>query len=150
MLNDFENIEHLLEEIDSSITKTNNQIKSNISIDPQSISKSLWNAIWSSTSESPMKCLYNVVELFIFKFLSDLDVLPDNMNFQSIYDKSINNPKEALRYYAKNTRWHIRNNLFPEGVDGTTIINGIIFVDENDEPNLDHAILFRNCLKHLK
>ncbi len=39
--------------------------------------------------------------------------------------------------------------LFPNGEDGTTIINGTIFVNEGGEPNLSQSVLFAHSLKHL-
>ena len=40
--------------------------------------------------------------------------------------------------------------LFPTASDGTTIINGTIFVNEAGEPNLSQSILFARCLAHLQ
>lgn len=102
-----------------------------------------------ATGKSPIKCLYNVVELFIFKFLSDLQILKDDLAFNYVYQKARNDPTEALEYYAKNSRSRIYK-LFPPGTDGTTIINGTIFVTESGEPNLSQSILFSKCLDHLQ
>ena len=108
----------------------------------------LWQTIWVATGKSPVKCLYNVVELFIFKFLSDLEILPGDISFGRVYAKAQDDHEEALDYYARNTRMRIHK-LFPTGVDGTTIINGTIFVTESNEPNLSQSILFQRCLEHL-
>jgi hypothetical protein len=40
--------------------------------------------------------------LFIFKFLSDLKILPDDIAFSSIYKKAKDDPEDALDFYAKN------------------------------------------------
>ena len=101
-----------------------------------------------ATGKSPVKCLYNVVELFIFKFLSDLGILAEDIAFTAILKKARADPEEALDFYAKNTRTKIYK-LFPPGRDGTTIINGTIFVAENGEANLSQATLFRRSLEHL-
>ena len=61
----------------------------------------------------------------------------------------MDNPEEALEYYAKNTRSKIYK-LFPHGKDGTTIINGTIFVNEAGEANLSQSILFFRSLDHLR
>jgi type I restriction-modification system DNA methylase subunit len=141
-------IEHLVEEIDSSITKTNSTVRSARLIDPTSLATRLWQTIWVATGKSPVKCLYNVVELFIFKFLSDLKVLADDIAFERVYEKAIIDPAEALEYYAANSRAKIYK-LFPKSKDGTTIINGTIFVNEAGEPNLSQSILFQRSLEHL-
>ncbi|HCT24513.1 MAG TPA: N-6 DNA methylase [Chitinophagaceae bacterium] len=141
-------IEYLIEEIDSSLTKKNSLIRSAKLIDPTPLATRLWQTIWVATGKSPIKCLYNVVELFIFKFLSDLKILPEDVSFTHVYKKAINDPADALDYYAKNTRAKIYK-LFPKGNDGTTIINGTIFVNEHGDANISQAILFQRSLEHL-
>lgn len=142
-------IEYLLDEIDASITASNSIIRSAKLIDPTPLATRLWQTIWVATGKSPVKCLYNVVELFIFKFLSDLQILAEDIAFNRIYQKALSNPEEALEYYAGNTRRRIYK-LFPRGEDGTTIINGTIFVNEKGEPNLSQSILFLRSLEHLQ
>ena len=141
-------IEHLVEDIDDSISDTESSIRSARLINPTILAKRLWQTIWVATGKSPVKCLYNVVELFIFKFLSDLEILPDDIAFGKVYEKSKEDPENSLEYYARNSRTRIYK-LFPAGDDGTTIINGTIFVTESNEPNLSQAILFKRCLEHL-
>ncbi len=141
-------LEYLLDEVDASVSKNNSTIRRPRLIDPTPLATRLWQTIWVATGKSPVKCLYNVVELFIFKFLSDLRVLPEDAAFNRIRQKAIDDPEEALDFYAKNTRKKIYK-LFPVGKDGTTIINGTIFVTENGEANLTQAVLFRRSLDHL-
>lgn len=142
-------IEYLIEEIDLSIDEKNSSIRSYQNVDPTPLANKLWQTIWAATGKSPVKCLYNVVELFIFKFLSDLKVLPQDVSFENVYSKSLVSPEDALDYYARNTRVKIKR-LFPKGVDGTTIINGTIFVDESGNANLSQSYLFAYSLKHLQ
>lgn len=141
-------LEYLLTEVHASLSGSNSTIRSAKLIDPTPLATRLWQTIWVATGKSPVKCLYNVVELFIFKFLSDLKILPDDVAFASILKKARVDPEEALDFYAKNTRKKIYK-LFPHGRDGTTIINGTIFVSESGEPNLSQSILFRRSLEHL-
>ena len=146
---DISTIEYLFDEIEGSITENNSTIHSDRLIDPTPIATRLWQTIWVATGKSPIKCLYNVVELFIFKFLSDLEVLPNDLAFDYLYQKAKDDPAEALEFYARNSRQRIYR-LFPRGADGTTIINGTIFVTESSEPNLSQSILFSRCLDHLQ
>lgn len=141
-------LEYLLSEIDGSIDETNSVIKCPKLIDPSPLAARLWQTIWVATGKSPVKCLYNVVELFIFKFLSDLQVLDKDIAFSRIHRKAQDDPAAALEFYARNTRKEIYK-LFPPGRDGTTIINGTIFVREDGEPNLTQSVLFRRSLEHL-
>jgi len=142
-------IESLLDEIDASISKTQSAIRNAHLIDPTPLATRLWQTIWVATGKSPVKCLYNVVELFIFKFLSDLGVLAEDIAFNRIYEKGLSNPEDALEFYAKNSRDRIYR-LFPHAQDGTTIINGTIFVTEDGEANITQAFLFQKCLEHLR
>ena len=82
-------IEQLIEDIDASVSLTESQIRTSKIIDPTPLAKRLWQTIWVATGKSPVKCLYNVVELFIFKFLSDLSVLPDDVAFNHILAKAL-------------------------------------------------------------
>ena len=141
-------VESLLDEIEGSLSVTNSSLHDPQLIDPSPIASRLWQTIWVATGKSPVKCLYNVVELFIFKFLSDLEVLREDYAFNHVHRKSEESPEEALEYYARNSRRHIYQ-LFPAGNDGTTVINGTIFVTETGEPNLSQSILFKRCLNHL-
>ena len=147
----FENIGDLdlvIQKIHGSISPENSRISKQLAIDPTPLAQRLWQSIWVATGKTPIKCLYNVVELFIFKFLSDLSVLPQDEAFTSIYEKAKVDAAEGLRFYADNTRKRIYE-LFPAGSDGTTIINGTIFVNEQGEANLSQAMLFRRSLEHL-
>lgn len=142
-------MEYLIGEADASISAKNSIIQKPKFIDPTPLATRLWQTIWVATGKSPVKCLYNVVELFIFKFLSDLQVLDKDIAFATIYKKSLYDPEAALEFYARNTRKKIYKLFPPSGHDGTTIINGTIFVTETGEPNLTQAVLFRRSLEHL-
>lgn len=143
-------LESLIDKIDHSVTESNNTIALPAVLDPSALAKTIWQKIWVNTGKEPEKCLYNVVELFVFKFLSDVGVLKAHNNFRWVYDiMQKNSPKEALKSYALTCRREIRE-LFPKGDDGTTVINGTIFVNEKGEPNLSQAHLFGEVLKHLQ
>ncbi len=93
-------IEYLIDEIDASLTISNSLIRSTKLIDPTPLATRLWQTIWVATGKSPVKCLYNVVELFIFKFLSDLQVLSNDLAFNGVFKRALGDPAEALDYYA--------------------------------------------------
>ena len=137
----------LIERADYSLTEDNDQFHELRVIDPSSLAKSVWQKIWINTGKEPEKCLYNVVEILVFKFLSDIGVLTGNHSFGRIIELLANEgDKEALNHYGKVTRDRIRT-LFPEGGDGTTIINGTIFVNEAGDPNLSQAGLFGEVIR---
>ena len=93
---DIGTIEYLLDAIEGSITASDSMLRSDRLIDPTPIATRLWQTIWVATGKSPMKCLYNVVELFIFKFLSDLRILPEDVSFNHIYGKALDDPKSLF------------------------------------------------------
>jgi len=119
-------------------------------LNPQKLADKVWQKIWIQTGKNPESCLYNVVEIFIFKFLSDLKVLPEHMSFEYVYKilntKNDGSAEEGLRYYANNVRRKIREQMFPAGSDGTTILNGTIFVNENGDPNIPQSALFKEVI----
>ena len=137
----------LIEKADYSLSEENNQFAAPEVIDPSGLSQSVWQKIWINTGKEPEKCLYNVVEILLFKFLSDIGVLAGNHAFLRIVELLVHEgEREALNHYARVTRDRIRA-LFPKGDDGTTIINGTIFVNEKGAPNLAQAGLFGEVIK---
>lgn len=74
-------IEQLISCIDDTVTQTNDQLRERVVMNPLPLAEKMWQVIWVQTGKIPEKCLYNVVELFVFKFLSDLGVLSDLNNW---------------------------------------------------------------------
>ena len=143
-------LEQLIDRIDQSIGIGNNKIMPLKTLDPSTLAHTLWQKIWINTGKEPERCLYNVVELFMFKFLSDVGVLREHNNFQSVFNFVQNGEKEdGLRHYAAICRTAIER-LFPKGNDGTTIINGTIFVNEKGDANIAQASLFAEVIRHLQ
>ena len=140
-------IDYIIRIIDC-VDQSNSKLKSIESVDPLGLAKKVWQDIYINTGKDPTKCLYNVVELFIFKFLSDLNVLTKNKSFKylnQMYGEGYTN-KEVLEHYATTCRKEIRD-LFPIGDDGTTIINGTIFVNQEGKPVESQANLFKNSIQ---
>ena len=158
---DCDNEEHLKDEVketykiikrilDSDIWKNNSELKDTIFVDPTNLAKSVWQDIYVATWKEPEKCLYNVVELFIFKFLSDLWVLQSIYSFNFLIEM-VNKKdfdEDILKHYANTIRQKIKKELFPaDSEDGTTIMNWTIFVNEKNEPVPEFATLFVKSLK---
>lgn len=129
------------ESLDESAQLTSKKV-----LNPQELAKKVWQKIWISTGKEPERCLYNVVEIFIFKFLSDLNILTGLHSFPSVFEVSKKDRRASLETYAKLAREKIRD-MFPAGKDGTTVINGTIFVNEKGDPNYSQAGLFAEVLK---
>jgi len=102
--------------LESDISENNSDLKGTDYVDPTKLAISVWQDIYVATGKDPTKCLYNVVELFIFKFLSDLGILDIDYDFGKIVEKCKKNEKDALEYYAKHVRGKIRDK-FPSDAE---------------------------------
>lgn len=148
---------NLLERVISEIDSENSQMKKEKYIDASNLAHSVWQDVWISKSATPEKALSTFIEIFMFKYLSDLGVLTNNagleINFDYVYKlpNSKNDKGEQLRgkdyclkYYYDHVRPYIKNTLFPKNEkDGTTLINGMSLNADVKEDN--H--IFYNILK---
>ncbi len=127
----------LINEILLSIDQSNNQILQKEYLDPKELAEKTNKILKHLTFASAKKCLYTFVEVFLFKYLSDINILTKENSFQYIYSlyqdhetddatvlgKYIDGPRETMKM------------LCPEGEDGTGIINGQVFHVERDSLN---------------
>ncbi|MDD3772929.1 MAG: N-6 DNA methylase [Weeksellaceae bacterium] len=146
-----EKLPELIEKIVFSINELNDQIKPKQLVNPTDLAKQIWQDIWSVSGATPENCLYTFVELFIFKYLSDLGVLQGMYNFNNLYDSfSGNTEDEVLETYASIVRPKIKT-LFPENpADKTTIINGTIFVSKDQKAVKGYSTVFKKVLTKFK
>ena len=137
----------LINKIRASISATNDQIKVAATVDPLPLAEKVWQDLWAVSGATPENCLYTFVEIFIFKYLSDLGVLRGMYSFYDLLGKYAgNNDNEVLEYYASVIRVKIKE-LFPGNPkDKTTIINGTIFVSKDDKAVSGYATVFRRIL----
>ncbi|MCG8762944.1 N-6 DNA methylase [Tenacibaculum finnmarkense] len=137
----------LIEKIKNSINELNDQIKPKQLVNPTDLAKQIWQDIWSVSGATPENCLYTFVELFIFKYLSDLNVLKGTFSFNTLYDSfKTNTEEEVLETYASVIRPKIKD-LFPESrLDNTTIINGTIFVSKDQKAVEGYSTVFKKIL----
>ena len=143
-----EKIAELIKKIYDSINEQSDNIKPKQLVNPTDLAKRIWQNIWSVSGATPENCLYTFVELFIFKYLSDLGVLKGTHNFYTLikmYDENTEN--EVLEHYADTIRKKIKD-LFPENqIDKTTIINGTIFVSKDQKAVKGYSTTFRTVLE---
>lgn len=146
-----DNLAELIKKIYDSINEQTDNIKSRDFVNPANLAKSIWQDIWSVSGATPENCLYTFVELFIFKYLSDLGVLKGVHNFSTLmgmYDENTSN--EVLEFYANSVRRKIKD-LFPENaLDNTTIINGTIFVSKDQKAVKGYSTTFKTVLEKFK
>lgn len=129
----------------SDISSTNSQLIKEDLQNPAKLADRVWQTIWLASGENPDACLATFVEIFTFKYLSDLGVLVTNPSGTAIsfYDVLNIDRDKCLRFYMDNVRNYIKQ-LFPASPsDGTSIINGIILNPEV----LEHNLLFYKILQ---
>ena len=80
-------LQKVITEIIQSIGKENDQIIEQKFVEPTDLAKQIWQDVWSVSGATPENCLYTFVELFIFKYLSDLNILTGDYNFYKLYEK---------------------------------------------------------------
>ncbi|HLG39188.1 MAG TPA: N-6 DNA methylase, partial [Chitinophagaceae bacterium] len=139
----------LIEKINYSINEKNNQILPKNLVNPTDLASSIWQHIWSVSGATPENCLYTFVELFIFKYLSDLGILKSTNSFDFVMGMYVsgNTENEVLQYYADTIRRKIKD-LFPYNVkDNTTIINGTIFVSKDQKAVAGYSAVFKKVLQ---
>lgn len=137
----------LIKRIISEINTNNSSLQATQRTDPTPLARSVWQSIYISTKDNPTACLYNVVEIFIFKFLSDLGVLKGTHSFNDLLEMyKTNNNDAVLNHYAKICRSKIKE-LYPAADDSTTIINGTIFVNKDGSPVYSQSTLFRDTIE---
>lgn len=138
----------LIDRILDSIDDKNSQITAPKIKDPSPLAKQIWQDIWSVSGATPENCLYTFVELFIFKYLSDLNVLPGLYSFDNLLKQyETNTEEQVLEYYANNIRKRIKE-LFPMNPkDRTTIINGTIFVSKDEKAVKGYSAVFKKILE---
>jgi len=127
------------------ISSKNSQIIKEKTIDPTALAKQIWQDVWSVSGATPEKCLYTFIELFIFKYLSDLKILIEddkgnNINFNYIYSLS---HEKAFINYSSNVRPYLKVMFPKDKEDGTTIINGTVLNPKVPE----HSKVFYKILK---
>lgn len=138
----------LLRKIIASITPKCDRILLPKIVDPLPLATKVWQDLWSVSGATPENCLYTFVEIFIFKYLSDLGVLSGIYSFDNLLDAySKNSESDVLDSYAKTIRPKIKT-LFPKGeLDHTTIINGTILVSKDENAVDGYSAVFKKILQ---
>lgn len=114
------------------------------SVNPAQLAKSVWQTIWRLKADRPEDCLATFVELFLYKFLNDLGLMNKNNHGQDVSIGYVLGLEKqySFSYYCKTIRPFIKE-LFPEGPDGYSIINGIVL----QSSNVDHNLIFHTLLE---
>ena len=116
------------------INDTNNKLIPKEYIDPTPLAQKVARILQNMSLSSAKNSLYTFVEIFTFKFLSDISVLKGIYSFDGIYSiHSKQGSKDAFLQYLTTVRKKLLELFPPNPEDGTTIINGRIFHTEVDD-----------------
>jgi type I restriction-modification system DNA methylase subunit len=142
----------LISKILSSISKDNDTLLVSSSVvDPLPLAQQVWQDLWAVSGATPENCLYTFVEVFIFKYLSDLGVLQGFYSFSNLLAQYGNNSDNAvLEYYATTVRPEIKKQFPKNDKDNTTIINGTIFVSKDDIAVDGYSVVFKKILERFE
>lgn len=154
--NESKKLAEFIDLVSLSLTEDNDIILKLEDVDPTDLAKKIAGILKRMTFASSKMSLYTFVEVFLFKYLSDINVLKGNNSFAHIYslysmdDASRPTNADILGAYLEGPRTQMKL-LFPEGEDGTTVVNGQIFhvkkaanghyIEEDS-----HAICFKNIM----
>ena len=127
-----------------SISSHNSILEKEEVKNPSELADKVWQTIWLASGENPDVCLSTFVEIFLFKYLSDLGVLTYNENGVGVsFNDTLKVPEDRIfSYYYNNIRPYIKK-IFPaDSEDNTSIINGIVLNPEISE----HNFIFKEIL----
>jgi hypothetical protein len=66
---------NLINKAIASISATNDGILVPVVVDPLPLAQRVWQDLWSVSGATPENCLYTFVEIFIFKYLRDCNLI---------------------------------------------------------------------------
>lgn len=139
-----------------SVSSENDKILRLEDVDPTDLARKIARILERMTFASAKMSLYTFVEVFLFKYLSDINVLKDRNSFNYIYglytadENSRLTNADILGAYLEGPREQMKM-LFPTGEDGTTIVNGQIFhvkkgIDGHYIEEDAHATCFKSIM----
>lgn len=133
------------------ITDSNDKLVKIADTDPTDLAVKIGGILKNINFTTPKDSLYTFVELFLFKYLSDIGILTGRDSFDTIYNMyETAEIEEVLYSYLTDPREKIKM-LFPEAEDKTTIINGTIFHASKTSngyiANGTDAITFKEIMK---
>jgi type I restriction enzyme M protein len=155
--NESKKLADFIDLVSLSVSENNDKVLKLEDVDPTDLAKKIARILKRMTFASSKMSLYTFVEVFLFKYLSDINVLKDKNSFEYIYGMYSENKKnremdaDILGAYLEGPRTQMKM-LFPAGEDGTTIVNGQIFhvkkgLDGHYIEEDMHALCFKNIME---
>lgn len=150
-------IAKLIERLNIDINANNDQLSEIKYSDPTNLAIKIGSLLQKIKFTTPKDSLYTFVELFLFKYLSDIGILNSTENFDwlcGLYNDKNRNEAEVLYRYITESRKKI-SILFPKSQDKTSVINGFVFHAQIDSDgkyisNNGDEITFHEIIKLFK
>lgn len=150
-------IAKLIGRLTIDLSESNNQLQLIKYSDPTNLARKISGLLKNIKFTTPKDSLYTFVELFLFKYLSDINILAPTENFDyvwNLYAEDGRTEAEVLYRYIHEPREKI-SKLFPEAPDKTSLINGFVFhaekdADGNYTSNNADATTFHEVMKLFK
>ncbi len=147
----------LIERLNIDLSDNNDRLQAIKYSDPTNLAKKIGGLLKNIKFTTPKDSLYTFVELFLFKYLSDINILSSTENFEyiwNLYNEPDRTEAEVLYRYIHEPREKI-SKLFPEAPDKTSIINGFVFHADKDSDgnyisNNADATTFHEVMKLFK
>ncbi|MBO5565828.1 MAG: N-6 DNA methylase [Succinivibrio sp.] len=146
----------LIDRLTLDLSLTNDKLQAIKYSDPTNLAQKVGGLLRNIKFTTPKDSLYTFVELFLFKYLSDIQILKSTENFDyiySLYDESDRSESEVLYEYITGPREQI-SLLFPQAPDKTSVINGFVFHAEKTADgyisNSADATVFHEIMKMFK
>jgi type I restriction-modification system DNA methylase subunit len=135
-----------LEEIIQKLNHLTDEVSQPPAFDPSILARSIWQDVYIATRDDPEKCFQTFVELFMYKLISDYNLLPTNLMLKSL---TVENGVfknyhgiTQIESYFNTVRPAVKNNLFPpmntdKTLNGLARINGQYITTKSIIPSLD-------------
>ena len=155
--NEERKIAKLIGRLTIDLSDSNNQLQQIKYSDPTNLAKKIGGLLKTIKFTTPKDSLYTFVEFYLFKYLSDINILSSTENFDyilNLFGKDGRSEAEVLYRYIHEPREKI-SKLFPEAPDKTSLINGFVFhadkdADGNYISNNADATTFHEVIKLFK
>ena len=110
-----------------TVSESNDKLLKAIDCDPTNLAVKIGGILKNISFATPKDSLYTFVELFLFKYLSDIGILKNGDSFSQVYSLYSRVTEEEVLYNYLNGARATISLYFPKASDNTTIINGTIF-----------------------
>ncbi len=101
----------------SHLDPRTDQVTTPAAANPSHVARSVWQSVYIATRQSPEKCFQTFVELFMYKLLSDYNLLPGNQKIDALVTDSRKFFSQygfsQVEFYVDQIRDRVKKTVFP-------------------------------------